>query len=163
MAVITGWTKIKDVELIVIHDDIASTRGLIIHPDWLRKYVFPWHQKMFRAVREAGKKVLYISDGNYIDALDDILACEPDGLFVESMSMDPEVIMRRAGRDKLYLVKTNPQLVDHGKSEDIYNEMKKLRRLHEEFHGMMIYGGGGGICLENEKRYEAYYQELLVY
>ena len=163
LAVATGWAETDVTELIVIHDDVAGTRGLLLSPEFLRQYVFPWYGRIFAAIHDRGRKVLYISDGNYAPALDDLLALDPDGLYVESSSMDPGAFMRRAGRDKLYLIKTNNRTVDFGTPEQIREELLTLRRLHQEFPGMMIYRGGGSPPAKNAEAFESYYRKLLVY
>jgi len=163
LAVATGWAETDGAELIVIHDDIAATRGLLLSPEFLRQFVFPWYGRIFSAIRERGRKVLYIGDGDYSQALDDLLACDPDGLYVESSSMDPGAFMRHAGRDKLYLIKTNNRTVDFGTPEQIRDELLTLRELHQEFPGMMIYRGGGNPPTENAEAFERGYRELLVY
>ena len=163
LAVITGWAHTPGTELIVIHDDIAGTRGLILSPDWCRQYLFPWYRRLFEVVHAAGRKVLYMSDGNYLAVLEDILACGPDGLFIESSSMDPETFMRRAGPDKFFLVKTDNRNVDVGTPEQIREELARLRRLHKEFPGMLMYRGGGNPSEENARAFAEAYRELLVY
>lgn len=163
LAVVTGWTEIEGTELIGIHDDIAGTRGPILSPQWYREYVFPWYRRMFDAIHGKGRKALYVSDGNYMPVLDDILETGVDGLYIESTSMDPEEFMCRAGRDKLYLVKSDSRNIDFGTPDDIYKEVKKLSKLHQEFPGMMIYRGGGNPKPGNVEAFNRYFQELLVY
>lgn len=163
LAIIQGWSEIKEVKLITIHDDIAGTRGIFIKPEWYREYVFPYYKSMFDAGHDKGKKVLYISDGNYLEILDDILSLNPDGLYVESTSMSPRELMSRSGKDKLYLIKTNSLNIDFGTSEDIYNELLELRNLHNDFPGMMIYMGGGKPRQGNTEAFNHYYNQLLVY
>lgn len=163
LAVAKGWARTDRTELIIIHDDIAGTRGLLLSPDFLRQYVFPWYAKVFSAIHETGRKVLYISDGNYSEALDSLLALGPDGLYVESSSMAPGDFMRRAGQDKLFLIKTDSRAVDFGTPEDIRRELAGLRELHQEFPGMMIYRGGGAPRPGNAEAFARCYDELLVY
>ncbi len=163
LAVASGWAQTEGTELIVIHDDIAGTRGLVLSPAYLRKHVFPWYARIFAAIRQAGRKVLYISDGNYADVLDDLVPLGVDGLYVESSSMDPAAFMRRAGADKLYLIKTDSRAVDFGTPEEIREELGALRALHQEFPGMMIYRGGGNPSPGNADAFDRYYWELLVY
>lgn len=163
LAVAQGWAETEGTELIIIHDDIAGTRGVFMKPQWYRKYVFPWYRRIFEAIHERGRKILYISDGNYMQVLDDILATNPDGLYIESSSMDPEEFMFRAGKDKLFLIKSNNQNIDFGISEDIYKELKKLRELHQEFPGMMMYRGGGNPKPKNAESFNRYFKKLLVY
>lgn len=163
LAVVTGWARTEGVELIVVHDDIAGTRGLILSPDYLREYCLPWYKRLFEAIHQHGRKVLYISDGNYLPFLDDLLAAGPDGLYIESSSMAPREVMSRAGRDKLYLLKTSNQNVDLGTPETIRAELEELRDLHREYPGIVIYRGGGDPPPRNAKAFRQYYEELLVY
>jgi hypothetical protein len=163
LAVARGWAQTAGVELITIHDDIAGTRGVLMSPAWLREYVFPWYRRIFAEIHDRGKKVLYVSDGNYAPVLEDILATRPDGLYVETTSMNPGEFMRRAGRDKLFLIKTDSRNIDCGTAEDIRSELMRLRELHRVFPGMMIYRGGGEPRPGNAEAFERYYKELLVY
>jgi hypothetical protein len=163
LAVIRGWAGIREVPFIVVHDDIAGTRGLILDPRWLAKHVFPWYRRFFDAVHSLGGRVLYISDGNYLDALPQILDAGPDGLYCESSSMDPAELLPRCGRDKLYMVKTDSRTMDQGTPGQIRGELIKLRGLHREYPGMFIYSGGGNVNPANEAAFRSLYDELLVY
>jgi len=163
LAVIQGWLEIPDVELIGVHDDIAATKDVFMEPKWYREYVFPWYKRIFAEIHHKDKKVIYVCDGNYMSVLDDIMATETDGFYIETSSMEPETFMRVAGRDKIFLIKTNSRNIDFGTPEDIYQELRKLRELHGEFPGMMIYIGGGKPVPGNVEAFNKYYQELLVY
>ena len=163
LAVAQGWTEIEGTELITIHDDIAGTRGVIMSPQWYREYVFPWYRRIFDAIHEKDRKALYISDGNYMPVLDELLTTNPDGLYIEGASMDPVEFMRRAGKDKLFLIKSDSRNIDFGTLEEIYKELKTLRELHQEYPGMMMYRGGGNPKPGNAEAFNRYFQELLVY
>jgi hypothetical protein len=163
LAVACGWAETEGTELILIHDDIAGTRGVFMRPDWYREYVFPWYARIFQAIHERNRKVLYISDGNYMQVLDDILDTGPDGLYIESSSMDPVTFMQRAGPDKLYLLKTDSRVIDLGSPDDIRAELETLRTLHSKHPGIMMYRGGGNPRPENAEAFERCYRELLVY
>ena len=163
LAVAQGWSETGGTELITIHDDIACTRGVILNPQWCREYIFPWYRQIFAAIHEKGRKVLYVSDGNYMPVLDDILETNPDGLYIESTSMNPVEFMRRAGKDKFFLIKSDSRNIDFGTPDDIYKELRMLRKLHEEFPGMMMYRGGGNPKSSNVEAFNCYFQELLVY
>jgi len=163
LAVARGWAETEGTELIGIHDDIAGTRGVIMSPKWYRQYVLPWYQRIFHAIHEKGKKVLYVSDGNYMPVLDDILATNPDGLYIESSSMDVEKFMRRAGKDKFFLIKSDSRNIDFGTPDDIYNELRKLHELHKEFPGIMMYRGGGNPKPGNAEAFSRYFRELLAH
>ena len=162
LAVARGWTRIDGIDLILIHDDIAATRGPILSPEWYRQYAFPWHRRIFDAIHDAGKKAVYVSDGNYLPVLDDVLDNGPDGLYIESTSMDPAELMGRAGKDMIYLLKSDSRNMDHGTPDDVEREMRRLRDLHAEYPGIMMYRGGGRIP-ENVQAFNRCYQEYLVY
>ncbi|MCE5217487.1 uroporphyrinogen decarboxylase family protein [bacterium] len=163
LSVISGWCCVEGVEMIAIHDDIAATRGPILSPDWCRRWLFPWYGRFFEAIHAAGRRVMYQSDGNYLPVLDDLLALKPDGLFVESSSLDPAEVMRRGGPGLLYLVKTDSRAIDVGTPEQIRRELEKLRSLHQHYPGMLMYRGGGNPSPENARAFSELYQELLVY
>ncbi len=163
LAVVEGWCRIEGTELITIHDDIAATRGPIMSPGWCRKYLFPWYSRIFAAIHEHGRKVLYMSDGNYAPVLDDVLATNPDGLYIESSSMDPAEVMRRAGPGKLFMLKTDSRNIDIGTPAEIRQEMHKLCALHAEYPGILMYRGGGDPLPGNAETFEQCYQDLLVY
>jgi hypothetical protein len=163
LAVVKGWCSIPGVEFMIIHDDIAATRGPIMSPRWYRKYAFPWYARLFAEIHARGKKVLYISDGNYAPVLDDILATGPDGLYIESSSMDPGDFMLRGGSDRYYLLKTENRTADMGTPAQIEEEVRLLGDLHGQYPGMFIYRGGGNPPPENLAAFERAVQQYLVY
>ena len=163
LAVVQGWVRTEGVELVFVHDDIAGTRGLLLSPACLRKHVFPWYERLLDAIHAAGRKALYVGDGNHAEALDDLLALGMDGLYVESSSMDPAEFLPRAGRDKLFLIKTDNRIIDFGAPDDLRREFEKLRDLHRDFPGMMIYRGGGNPAPGIAEAFAELYDELLVY
>jgi hypothetical protein len=160
---VQGWCRTEGTELIVIHDDIAGTRGVLMSPDWYRRFVFPWYARFFSAIHAAGRKALYMSDGNYQPVLEYILTAGADGLYIESSSMPPGPFMAQAGPDRLYLVKTSNQHMDVGTPEQIRAELAELRELHAQYPGIMTYAGGGNPPPENREAFSRYYQEYLVY
>jgi hypothetical protein len=149
--------------LITVHDDIAATRGLILSPDWYRQHALPWYSRLFELIHGCGRQVLFVSDGDYRALLPDLLAAGADGLYVESSSMPPAELLPLAGRDKLFMIKTNNQLMDFGTPEQIRAELATLRELHRDYPGMMMYRGGGHPPADNARAFAEGYQELLVY
>ena len=162
LAVITGWARTDGIEAVFIHDDLAATRGPILNPDWYRRWVFPWHRRMYDCIHRHQKKAVFVCDGNYLPLLDDILALEPDGLYIESTSMDPAQFMGRGGRDMIYLLKSNTWNTDHGTPEDVWEEVHRIRLLHQEYPGIIMYRGGSRKP-ECVQAFDDACRELLVY
>ena len=79
-------------------DDVAYAEGLMVSPDILRRYVFPWYTKMVAMAHQSGKVAIYHSDGRLWDVLDDIVACGFDALHpIEPKAMDIVEVRRRCG------------------------------------------------------------------
>lgn len=163
LRVLDGWSRLDEVSLIIVHDDIASTQGLIWSPQFLKKYIFGWYKKFFDLIHQNGKKVLYITDGNYQKIIDDLLLLKPDGLYIESTSIDPAFVMEKGGEDLFYLLKTNSRTMDFGTEDDIKREVMAIRDLHQKYPRIFSYTGGGLVKPENKKIFKKYYDKYLIY
>jgi len=163
LSVLDGWSRLEKVDLVIMHDDIASTQGLIWSPEFLKKYVLVWYKKFFDKIHENGKKVLYITDGNYLKIIDDLLLLKPDGLYIESSSIDPSAIMEKGGKDLFYLLKTDSRIMDFGNESDIKSEVMRIQNLHKSYPKIFSYTGGGLVKPENKLIFEKYYNKYLVY
>jgi len=85
-------------------DDIAHNTGLLIHPKFLREYVFPWYKKIGDVCREKGIGFIFHSDGDCTEAMDDLIDCGFHGFNpVQPNAMDIETVKRKWG-DKLCLI-----------------------------------------------------------
>jgi len=69
--------------LVWSHDDICCTRGPTVSPNWLREFIYPYYEEFWAIVRNSGKKLLFISDGNVTSIADDIFALGADGIMAE--------------------------------------------------------------------------------
>jgi uroporphyrinogen decarboxylase len=61
-------------------DDIAFNSGPLLNPAWLREHYFPRLAKVIAAWHASGIKVLFHSDGNLNQILDDLVDAGIDGL-----------------------------------------------------------------------------------
>jgi len=85
-------------------DDIAYTEGLLMSPEHLRKYLFPWIKKIGEIADEYDLPFLYHTDGVLWDVMEDIIACGVDALHpIEPKAMDIREVKRRYG-DRLCLI-----------------------------------------------------------
>ena len=89
---------------VVNPDDIAHNTGLLIHPKYLRKYVFPWYKKMGDVCRDKGIGWVFHSDGDCTEAMDDLIDCKFHGFNpIQPNCMDIETIKQKWGK-KLRLI-----------------------------------------------------------
>ncbi|MEN6645456.1 MAG: uroporphyrinogen decarboxylase family protein, partial [Armatimonadia bacterium] len=79
-----AWAE-TSAEAIIQHDDFVWTEGAFMNPDIYRKVIIPNFAEMWKPLHAAGKKVLFISDGNYMEFAEDIAEAGADGFFFEPM------------------------------------------------------------------------------
>jgi uroporphyrinogen-III decarboxylase len=147
--------------VVMIHDDIVWTEGPFVHPDWYRKYVFPNYQKMFAPLREAGKKILYTSDGTYTAFVDDI-APLVDG-FVMEPTTDMEYIANRYGKTHVFVGNGDTRILLSGSKEEIYQEVKRCMDIGKQYPGFFMAIGNhipANTPVENALWYEECYEKL---
>ena len=89
----------------VLHpDDIAHNTGLLVHPKYLRKYVFPWYKKMSEVCKDRGIGHVFHSDGDCTEVMDDLIEVGFNGFHpVQPNAMDIVEVKRRWGK-KLCLI-----------------------------------------------------------
>lgn len=91
--------------LYFIGDDIAYKNGLLFSPTFLRRTFIPMLKRCIEPLHAAGIKVIYHSDGNLWQIMDDLLDAGIDGLNpLEPLAgMELNLLKRRYG-DRLILV-----------------------------------------------------------
>jgi hypothetical protein len=90
------------VNFVLCHDDIVTSRGPVCSPEWMHKYIFPRYEELWGIVKDAGKEVLFMADGNMTEFADDVIACGARGIISEPYT-DYKAIARRHGSRNLFL------------------------------------------------------------
>lgn len=121
-------------------DDIAYASGLMIAPDALKHYLFPWIKKIGDFAKENNLPFMYHSDGVLFDVLDDLMDCGVNALHpIEPKAMDIVEVKKR-GKGKLCVI-GNMDLgytLTRGTPKETEAEaLEKLRKV----------APGGGYCL----------------
>ena len=96
-----AWAE-TSVECIQSHDDMVWSMGPFINPDFYRRVIFPRYRELWAVVKAAGKKVIYCSDGNWTQFLDDIVAAGADGFVFEPM-VPFETVVQKYGRSHVLM------------------------------------------------------------
>ena len=106
------------INFVSCHDDICNNRGLICSPKWMNKYIYPRYEEFWGYVRDAGKHVIFMTDGNASPVADDVMACGARG-FITEPSTDFKAIARkhencylRGEGDNLVLTRNDPDEID---------------------------------------------------
>ena len=127
----------SDVQLIYSHDDIVWTSGAVFHPEWYRKYIFPNLKKYYEPVIESGKKVLFIADGDYTEFIDDVVATNAHGFFMEPLT-DLKYVVEHYGQSHIIVGNVDTRTLLRGSKEDIYNEVNRCLSLGKNCPGYFL-------------------------
>ena len=88
---VRAWAQ-TSIEVFISHDDMVWTEGPFLSPDFYRSVIFPRYRALWTVLREAGKRVLFCSDGNWTQFLDDIAEAGAHGFIFEPMvSLDAAI------------------------------------------------------------------------
>ena len=71
------------VNFVTCHDDIVTTHGSLVPPSWLSTHIFPHYEKWWHMLNDAGKEVIFITDGCVDEYADTIISCGARGIITE--------------------------------------------------------------------------------
>ena len=70
-------------EVVIQHDDFVWTGGAFMHPDIYRRVIIPRYAELWKPIHAAGKKILFCSDGNFMEFARDVAQAGADGFIFE--------------------------------------------------------------------------------
>jgi len=125
------------VPVIYSHDDIVWTAGAIFKPDWYRRYVFPNYRTFYEPLIESGKKIIFISDGNYTEFVDDIAACGVHGFFFEPLT-DLSYLAERYGQTHVLIGNADTRCLLYGSKAQIRADVERCMALGKKCPGYFL-------------------------
>lgn len=126
-----------DAPVVKVHDDITWTSGAFARPDWYREFIFPNYKRLFAPLREAGKKIIFTSDGNYTEFIDDIADCGVSG-FVMEPSTDMKYVAEKYGKTHSFIGNADTRILLSGSREEIYSEVKRCMDIGKVCPGFIM-------------------------
>ena len=148
--------------VVKVHDDIVWTSGPFVRPEWYRKYVFPNYKKFFAPLREAGKKIIFTSDGNYTQFVDDIADCGVSG-FVLEPTTDMKYVAEKYGKTHAFIGNADTRILLNGSKEEIYEEVKRCMYIGKKCPGFFMAVGNhipSNTPVENALYYNEVFEKL---
>jgi len=79
---INAWAQ-TSAPVFIQHDDFVWTSGAFMNPEIYRKVIIPRYAELWKPLHQAGKKVLFCSDGNFTEFAMDIANAGADGFIFE--------------------------------------------------------------------------------
>jgi len=136
MANYEAWA-LTSAPVFICHDDIVWTSGAVFHPDWYRRYVFPRYKKLWRVLKDAGKIVLFCSDGNFTEFIDDIADAGADGFIFEPLT-DLDLIAKKYGKTKAIIGNADTRILTFGTKEQIKTEVERCMAIGKPCPGFLM-------------------------
>lgn len=93
---VEAWAN-TSAEVFIQHDDFVWSAGLFLHPSVYREVIIPRYAELWKILHDAGKIVLFCSDGDFTCFVDDIIRAGADGLIFEPIT-DIDIIAERYGK-----------------------------------------------------------------
>ena len=115
----------------------SRTSGAFVQPEWYREFVFPNYKKYFAPLKEAEKKIIYTSDGNFSEFIDDIADCGVNGFVMEPCT-DMNYIAEKYGKTHSFIGNADTRILLNGTKEDIYQEVKRCMDIGKKCPGFIM-------------------------
>lgn len=151
-----------DVPVVMVHDDMVWTSGAIFRPAWYRRYVFPNYRRFFAPLLDSGKKIMFTSDGNYTEFVDDIAAAGVHGFVLEPLT-DLRYIVERYGQTHAIIGNVDTRTLLSGSKADIRAEVERCMTLGRHCPGFFLAVGNHippNTPVESALYYDEVYREL---
>jgi len=156
-----AWAK-TSAPVFICHDDMVWSAGPFMHPDFYRTAIFPRYAKLWQVLHEAGKVVLYCSDGTWTQFVDDIAQAGADGfIFEPTTSLD--YVAERYGKTHVIVgSKVDARTLTFGTREQIRHEIDETLRIAKDCPGFIFAVGNhlpSNVPVENALFYMEYLSE----
>jgi hypothetical protein len=132
-----AWAK-TSIDVFICHDDMVWSQGPFMHPDFYRRVIFPRYKALWSVLRQAGKKILYCSDGNFTMFADDVAAAGADGFIFESLT-SLDTIVGKFGRTHVIVgSKLDCRTLTFGTRAQIQADVDATLKLARDCPGFMF-------------------------
>jgi uroporphyrinogen-III decarboxylase len=93
-----------------------------------RRYVVPNFRRYWNCIKDAGKKVLFCSDGNFTEYVDDLADAGAEGFIFEPLT-DLESVVRKYGRTHVIMGNADTRVLTFGTPDEVRAEVKRCMDL----------------------------------
>lgn len=137
------------------HDDLADARGPVFHPEWYDKYIFSRYPDLWQIVKDSGKKLIFVADGNMEPFFNQLREAGVDGVMLENPATDFDAILE-AFHDKIIIGGVDTKVLTFKDPDAIRTHIHDIHNKVKGIPGFVISTPGGlhgNIPLENLEAY----------
>lgn len=127
-----AWA-LTDIEIVFSHDDICFQGGPVFSPAWLREMVYPYYEEFWGYLRDAGKKVAFMCDGNVDAVADDVIACGAHGIISEPYTNWPEIARKHP--DAILAGDGDNRVLASGDREAVFEMVRRMAEWGKPYPG----------------------------
>jgi len=170
--VLEGFTRVSmpifeagadsDIEVFLCHDDIVWTAGPVFHPEWYRRYIFPRFRRLWAPLVEAGKRILFCSDGDFTEFVDDLAEAGANGFIFEPLT-DLNYVAEKYGKTHVIIGNADCRILTYGTRDEICAEVKRCTDVGRDLPGYFYAVGNHipyNVPIENALFYFELIQEM---
>ena len=132
-----AWAE-TSIEVFMCHDDMVWSQGAFMHPDFYRAEIFPRYKALWAVLKRAGKKVVFTSDGDYGEFIDDIVEAGADALCFEPMTALAPVVAKYGQTHCIISSKVDARTLTFGSLAQIQAEIDATLPLAKQCAGFIF-------------------------
>lgn len=140
-------------EVVFCHDDLCMATGPVFAPSFYETYIFSRYEWIMEPAVKAGKKIVFVSDGNVDLFLERLLKFPIAGLMYENPVTPYERVLEtwgRAGRGFIGGIST--RILTHGTPDDVRVHTRQVMDKGRQYPGFIVSSCGqlpGNIPMDN--------------
>lgn len=134
---VRAWAR-TSCEAFIQHDDMVWTAGAFMRPEFYRSAIFPRFKQLWDVLHDAGKIVLFCSDGDFTAFVDDIAQAGADGFIFEPIT-SLDYVVEHYGKSKVIMgSKLDCRTLTFGTPEKIRREIDETLKLAFDCPGFVF-------------------------
>ncbi len=161
LRITTAWSQVEGLHAFILHDDLTMSSGPVFSPAWYRRHIFPHYPTIFRPLLDKGVPIIFTSDGDCSEFVDDVFAAGAEGLNFEYL-VDLGSLVERYP-DKILIGNINSSTLARGPREAIAREVRECMEVGSRARRFVVNVGGGlthDIPVEHLEHYLSLRKEL---
>lgn len=140
-------------EVVFFHDDLVTATGPVFAPEFYEKYIFSRYDYIMAPAAEAGKKIVFVCDGNMEIFLERLLDFPIAAIMFENPATSFDRVLKTWGKTgRGFIGGIATEILTNGTPQQVRTHTKEVIEKGREYPGFIISSCGGlhgNIPMEN--------------